>query len=240
MKTNASNLFSKKALVNMAKSFNTRGGAATRIKLTQNKKELFTDLRRGLSADIPVKKCIIKKLKNINTDDYFKVSGPVSRGEWLNTINIDAIMTQYEESNNNFNYLGTFPIDFKKMYPEVFETTIKTKHKYAAIFNTDPSNKPGQHWIALVIDGVAKSICFFDSNGTNPPKEITAFINKINKKLRYHVFINTKVHQTGDGSCGLYAINFIVSRLKGISCEQYFNCIASDRFIEKTRKKLFH
>lgn len=232
--------FSKVELLQMIKSFNKRGGK--QIKTKQNKKELYADLKRNQSRIVPVSKCVMKSLHDIKDDSIFKVSGPTNTGEWLSTVDIDNIMTQYQDLHTDFMYLGTVPIDFKKVYPEIFNVNTsknKTLTKYGIIFNTDPSNKSGEHWIALFIDNVDKSICFFDSNGTSPPKQVSSFIKKLNRGGKYNVYINEQSHQKRNGSCGLYALNFIISGIKGRDCVSYFKCIKSDKHIEKSRGILF-
>lgn len=231
--------YSKKNLESMVQTFNKKYGG--KIKTKQNKLQLYNNLKKEMSGSIQVPKCIMRKLPNINKDDIFKVNGPTIKGEWLSTVDIDNIMTQYENIYENFMYLGTVPIDFKKIYPEIFNINMnKDNHNmYGLILNTDPSTKSGQHWIALFINQKEQTICFFDSNGISPPKQVIRFINHINKNKKYTIFINRHEHQKRDGSCGLYALNFIISRIKGYKCDKYFKCIKTDEYIEKSRTMLF-
>lgn len=135
--------YSKKNLESMVQTFNKKYGG--KIKTKQNKLQLYNNLKKEMSGSIQVPKCIMRKLPNINKDDIFKVNGPTNKGEWLSTVDIDNIMTQYENLYENFMYLGTVPIDFKKIYPEIFNINMnKDNHNmYGLILNTDPSTKSG-------------------------------------------------------------------------------------------------
>jgi hypothetical protein len=235
--------FTKKELVQMVKAFNKRGGTRIRTGGSRTKTELYSDLKSKMNGSINVNKCAMNGLDDIKNDPIFKVRGPTGSGEWLSTIDINSIMNQYQELHSEFMYLGTVPIDFKKIYPEIFNVSLKkdSHTKYGMIVNTDPSTKSGKHWIALFIDESDNTICFFDSNGSDPPKQVLAFIKKINKNnpKKFQVFINAETHQREDGTCGLYALNFIVSRIKGQQCSNYFKCIKSDTIIEKSRKIMY-
>lgn len=175
----------------------------------------------------------IKKLKCLIDECNF----PTKKGEWLSSLDIDYIMKKVEKKYKKFKYIGTFPIDFQKLYPNILK---KTNEKYALILNTSSSNEEGEHWISLFVDGLDKSICFFDSNGLPPPNIIQSLINKINKKENYNIYINYHKKQKKDGNCGLFAINFILQKLAGISCLNIFNNNDNDEKMDLLRKKLFN
>ncbi len=191
----------------------------------------------------------IEKIKKINKLQMFKelkckLSGckfPLKRGEWLSSIDIDYIMTKYELKYPSFNFLGTFPIDFNKLYPEIYNLNKnKLKNKLVGvIFNTASSKSNGEHWISLFINDIEKTICFFDSNGNYPPLQVKKFIDNINKNNIYSVFINNSKKQFKDGTCGIFAINFIVERLSKKSCKEIFNENLNDEMMENLRCKLF-
>jgi Ulp1 family protease len=59
-------------------------------------------------------------------------------------------------------------------------------HNYiGVIFNTDPHNKPGVHWVAVFIDNRNKIVDYFDSLGNTPNKNICSFLKRFKKAL-YH------------------------------------------------------
>lgn len=49
-----------------------------------------------------------KEIKNIFRPEF----GKAGKFEWLNTLNIDDVMKQYENQYNSFKWLGAVPIDF--------------------------------------------------------------------------------------------------------------------------------
>lgn len=164
----------------------------------------------------------------------------LKKGAWLSSYDIDSVMNYYHEQYPSFDYIGTLPIDFQNIYPEIFNMKFKYG-TYGAIFNTDPSWKTGEHWFALYIDTNEKIICVFDSNGDNPPSQIKQFIKNIDKDNTWNIFINKKQHQFTDGPCGLFALNFIIERVtNNKSCKTLFNdSKINDKTMEKFRCKLF-
>lgn len=100
-------------------------------------------------------------------DSFAPVSPPEWKKnphEWLSSIDINDVMKQYEKAYNSFDFIGPSPIDFdtRKMYGECvwdelcnfnLKEQIKNgKTKIGIIFNTDPHNKSGQHWISMFIN----------------------------------------------------------------------------------------
>jgi hypothetical protein len=171
--------------------------------------------------------------------DYHRIVGPITKRKWLGTLDINNVMKQYSKKYIDFQYLGTFPIDFKNIYPEVYNLRIQPGMRYGCVFNTDPSTESGEHWISLFIDEPKKSICFFDSNGDLPQIEIINFMNHLNKKNKYTISFNNRRHQKKDGNCGLYAINFILMQLNGISCRAFQYASIPDESMDIARSKLF-
>ena len=93
------------------------------------------------------------------------------------------------------------------------------------VVNTDPSDKPGQHWVGIYIDqnGVGE---YFDSYG-QPPKvlQITRFLQKNTK----HCIYNAR-HLQGPFStvCGQYVIFFHWHRCRDLSMTKITQLFSSD------------
>ena len=114
--------------------------------------------------------------------------------EWLSSNDIEKVMKQYEVDYPNFIFIGPSPIDFDKklmfgvcVWNELCNLNIikqlkDGKNKIGIIFNTDPHNKSGSHWISLFIDIKRKFIFYFDSNGDKVPREIMSLIERIEKQ----------------------------------------------------------
>jgi len=181
--------------------------------------------------------------------------------EWLSSIDIINVMKQYEKAYKCFGFIGPSPIDFdtRKLYGECvwnelcnfnLEHQIKEgKTKIGIIFNTDPHNKPGQHWFSMFINIKKKHIFFFDSTGNKPEKEIMELVNRIKDqglKLKYK--INFKFdsnegieHQYGSTECGMYSLYFIVHMLEDKTTEHYLKThILKDEYMTKFRNIYFN
>jgi hypothetical protein len=181
--------------------------------------------------------------------------------EWLSSVDIMKVMRQYEKAYKCFDFIGPTPIDFdtRKLYGECVweelcnfsvEKMIKRrKTKIGIIFNTDPHDKPGQHWISMFINIKKKKIFFFDSTGDKAPPQITALIERIkeqglsmNKPIKFKVDSNHGIeHQYGNTECGVYSLFFIVHMLEDKMTEHYLKThILKDEYMEKFRHIYFN
>lgn len=152
---------------------------------------------------------------------------------WLNSMDILSVMRQYEKKYKCFNFIGPTPIDFDKIindkgkkacvWDELCNFNILnqgTKNKIGIIFNTDPHDKSGEHWVSLFIDMKRRNIVYFDSAGSYIPPEIKTFVERIQKQLKnnnekeYKFIINKKEHQKKNTECGMYSLYFIIQMLK--------------------------
>ena len=181
--------------------------------------------------------------------------------EWLSSIDIMKVMKQYEKAYKCFDFIGPSPIDFdkRKLYGECvwdelcnfsLEQQIKKgKTKIGIIFNTDPHNKPGQHWISMFINIKKSQIFFFDSTGDKPTHEIMKLVNRIKEqglalrtKIVFKFDSNEGIeHQYGNTECGIYSLFFIVHMLEDKLTEHYLKThILKDEYMEKFRKIYFN
>lgn len=115
----------------------------------------------------------------------------------MNTSQIETILSSYK------NYKGTFACD---------ELPTKCENGLY-VCNTDPKDKPGQHWIAFYI---SNDHCeYFDSYGLRPfIHEIKTFIEENVEKITY----NSKCLQGANSHvCGHYVIFFAMCKMCGLS-----------------------
>ncbi len=169
-----------------------------------------------------------------------KFKGPTKRGEWLSTKDIDTVMSFHEAPN--FTYLGTLPLDFKQYRPELFKLKLKNNHLYGIIFNTDKSTGPGEHWVAAVLSTLhgLRELCYFDSLGMDPKPEIEKWLNVMKRKNKMDYYESDMTMQRQDGTCGLYAMFFIIHKLESKStCNEFFSRRTSDKRMETFRCKLY-
>ena len=210
-----------------------------------NKKEILNEIQKKLNCKKHIDFCKIKKnvLKEIVIK---KPKGPLNNNTWLSTLDIKNVMNEYEKKYPDFIFMGPYPIDFATIYDEIGKINLKklnkNHNKVGIVFNTDPSYKSGEHWISLFFDD--NTICFFDSAGDKPPKQIKNFITKIKKQSKsinkpLKVIINTKEFQKDDASCGIWSLYHIISRLNGKSCNKIYNSKVTDKLMYKKRKEYF-
>ena len=171
------------------------------------------------------------------------------------------VMKQFEKAYKCFDFIGPSPIDFdtKKLYGECVweelcnfnlkEQLKSGKTKIGMIFNTDPHNKPGQHWISMFINIKRKKIFFFDSTGEKAPPQIMKLVNRIreqglnlNPKINFKFDSNEGIeHQDGNTECGVYSLYFIVHMLEDKVTEHYLKThILRDDYINKFRNIYFN
>lgn len=251
--------FTVKQLKNIAQKLNnTTKTQDKKIKLNQEKKHLVKDINKNFCKNYGnIDFCILKDKQWKGDDDVldairksFAPPRPKGKNEWLNSIDIRDVMEQYEKKYPKFSFLGPVPIDFQDIGSEVGALNLKNikgyKSQIGIIFNTDPHDAPGEHWISMFIDLDNNTICFFDSTGDEPPKEVIALIEKLVKQSKnlgitsyLRPIINKTQHQFQDSECGVYSLYFILQRLKGRSCNDIFQSKIHDVKMNKNRKVIF-
>jgi hypothetical protein len=236
--------------------------------MTNDPKEIHNNLTKYMSNVCSKESCWLKQNfmdnKTINelTDSFAPVSPKEWKknpNEWLSSVDIMKVMKQYENAYKCFDFIGPTPIDFdtKMLYGEcvwdelcnfsLAEQIKKGKTKIGIIFNTDPHDKPGQHWISMFINIKKKKIFFFDSVGDKAPKEIMVLVNRIIKQGK-KINMNMKFdqnhpveHQYGDTECGIYSLFFISHMLEDKFTEHYMKThILKDDYMHKFRKVYFN
>ena len=113
---------------------------------------------------------------------------------WLSSLDIEAVMNQYERKYKNFSFIGCSPIDFDKrlhngecVWPELCNFDINEYYnngvnKIGISLNLDKHTQDGSHWVSLFVDLKNKYIFYFDSNGDETPKEVKTLMDKINNQ----------------------------------------------------------
>ena len=177
--------------------------------------------------------------------------------EWISSIDIIQVMNQYEKTYKCFDFLGPSPIDYDthKLYGEcvweelchfsLADQNKNGKNKIGIIFNTDPHDKDGEHWISLFINIKNGTIFFFDSAGDKAPKQVMKFVKmvtdqgkKLPEKIRFKFDQNYPVeHQYRNTECGVYSIYFIIHMLEDKITGHYLKThVLKDAYMEQFRK----
>lgn len=188
--------------------------------------------------------------------DVFKPKMPLkwreNPREWLNTLDIQAVMNQYEKKYSDFEFIGPVPIDFDSklrfgscVVNELCNINLSKMassgiKKIGIIFNLDKHNESGSHWIAMYCCLNRCGIYYWDSYGMEPPKEVlvlmkrlqTQATNKMNLPLE--IKINDVRHQYKGSECGVYCLHFIIQLLNGKSFEWITknNIIPDDQMVK--------
>ena len=206
-----------------------------------------------------------KELSNELLNSSFAPEAPSSwltnPNEWLSSVDIVKVMTQYETKYKCFEFIGPSPIDYdtKKLYTscvwdelckfDLKDHINKGKTKIGIIFNTDPHTKSGSHWISLFININKAQIFFFDSVGQKIPAQIHKFTTNVvaqGKKLKNPINFtfdeNYPIeHQYGDTECGMYSLYFIIHMLEDKITGHYLKThILKDIYVEKFRNIYFN
>lgn len=152
---------------------------------------------------------------------------------WLSNYDILHVLRQYEKSYPQFYFIGPSPIDYNHkddvgvcVCPNLCTFDLQKqydagKRKIGVIFNLDPHNKGGSHWVSLFIDLEDHFVFYFDSTSDPIPKLIKGFASTVLEQgkqmtptvnLAFHQ--NNKIeHQMQNTECGMYSLFFIITLL---------------------------
>ena len=138
-------------------------------------------------------------------------NGASYTGQGLTTGQIDNMLKPILKSR----YLGTLPADFNRFLPN-----LKNNKRFGFVMNTDPSNKEGKHWIAVLVDMEDDmSVEYYDSFGREPSKKFMKELKKLIDKLKPSTYLkmktnNIQVQNKNSQNCGWFAMKFLLDRLK--------------------------
>ena len=129
-------------------------------------------------------------------------------------------------------FKGVYPCDKLPMYNQL---------PLNIIINTDPSYKPGEHWVAVSINKDGKGT-YFDSFGLPPLKE--EIFNYLEEKSTQGWSYNkTALQNIVSQTCGHYCVLFIIFKCQGLSTRNFVskfngNTISNDKKINRFLKIL--
>jgi hypothetical protein len=86
------------------------------------------------------------------------------------------------------------------------------------VCNTDPSWRPGEHWIAIYVDKNGRGE-YFDSFGRKPNKHFERYLNN---NCASWTFNKKRLQSRISSFCGYYACLFVVLRPRGFDMNQLF------------------
>ncbi len=195
-----------------------------------------TDIRRNLRSLSP-------ELYDAIIFFVLKPKGTRGSDDWLSTIEIDRVLLQYEEIfQEEFRYIGCKPSDFFHLHPEEFPfDEISGFPKSALIFNLDASHQQGSHWVAIFFDKMKSGrllVEYFDATGRGPNRNIRDFLKHpfFDEAVIRH---STKRHQRQNNECGVYAIYFVLQRLRGKTLSTINGRFITDKEMNRFRAEVF-
>jgi len=117
-------------------------------------------------------------------------------------------------------------------------------YKLGIVFNLDPHDKPGSHWVSFYGNLKTGELNYFDSYGFKPPKEVKKLIGRlIDQGKRNNILMNyqqNKVrHQYKESECGVYSMHFIENMLEGKNFTDYCNSNINDDKMNRLRNKYY-
>ena len=175
-----------------------------------------------------------EKDKNILQAQLFVPAKPTEWSKnpntWLTNFDIENVLNQYEKSNPEFSFIGPSPIDFdsrpnktecvcnKLCNFSIEKLLTQGKTKIGVVFNLDPHDKGGSHWVAMFIDLQDKFIFYFNSTGEKIQPQLKKFKNMVitqgvSRFGKMDYYENTFEHQKSNTECGMYCLYFIITCL---------------------------
>ena len=256
--------YTKQQLVNIANAYNKKF-RGNKIAISSTKDDLWNAIDQRMKT-CDNEWCWMERLhmEDQFVNQYgaapFRPARPPAKTQWLSTSDIRNVLKQYELRYPDFIALGPVPIDFCKLaFNEVCRLNLKQilskgKRRIGIVFNTDPSDQPGKHWVSMFIDltGNPESweVNYFDSYGrAQIAPEIRDLIEHLKSQNPNFIvrmncsdkFCTSQInHQKLNTECGVYSINFIVERLQGKSWnDMVLNNLYDDALLVQKRKVFF-
>jgi len=123
----------------------------------------------------------------------------------------------------NSEEIDRFLTDRLRDFDGVFSIDNLPEYPHLLVCNTDPSNRPGSHWIAIYVeDGRGE---FFDSFGRRPN---ATFEHYMNRHCTSWNFNDRQIQSIISKFCGHYCIYFCILRSRGIDMRKIVRNFTSD------------
>lgn len=110
------------------------------------------------------------------------------------------------------------------VFQGVFSADTLPDNPSLLVCNTDESNKPGQHWVAIHLDDYGRGE-YFDSFGRAPNEHFKSYMNE---HCRIWTFNNKQLQNIFSRYCGNYCCVYCVLRCRRISMTRIVNMFTND------------
>jgi len=197
--------------------------------------------------------CAVKRLGG-GEARYFRPPKPESwtkkPTEWHDSLTISNVLDQYEDAFPTFEFIGPVSIDFDKQLfgrcvsDELCHLNLASMYAQGTrsigiVFNLDPHDMPGSHWVCAYIDLTAKAVYYYDSYGMEPEPEIRRLMQRCSEQGCTTLMWNDVRHQRKGSECGTYCLYVLISLLKGRSFRDICMKPVDDDTINALRDLLF-
>jgi hypothetical protein len=133
----------------------------------------------------------------------------------MNTFQIEAILYGDPVTKNYFK--GCYARD---------ELPIVHQYPFCFILNTDPSDKPGEHWLAIYYNE-QKQAEFFDPAGFHPVAyRLNRYLDTTSTSWKYN---KKRIQGLFSHFCGHYCLLYLYARCRSYSLEE-FQCFFSNDY----------
>ena len=93
------------------------------------------------------------------------------------------------------------------------------------VCNTDPSHRPGEHWVAMYVDGKGCHGEYFDSFGRPPPETLRRYLNE---HCMYWNFNDSQSQSVASRFCGHYCVFYCILRSRDIDMRRIVSSFSRD------------
>ena len=106
------------------------------------------------------------------------------------------------------------------------------------ICNTDPSNKPGEHWVLFFFS--ENSVDFFDSLGRDIKYYGSVFLNFIANFANNYKQCNKRTQPIESDLCGQYCLYYAFAKCYGFSMEEIIDNIPNYKYVVEFVNKNYY
>ena len=142
----------------------------------------------------------------------------------MNTGQIAYALEQDPKTSKKF--CGVFPSD---KLPQTID-----KYPCGIVANTDPSTKPGKHWISVYFSSPEKG-SWFDSYGKSPKFYGAVFTDFLEKHCDEWDVNDRKLQSNWSDVCGQYCIFFLSHRARGYSMNKIVQLFGKDTVLNDSK-----
>ena len=112
----------------------------------------------------------------------------------------------------------------RSMFQGVFSIDTLPENPRLLICNTDPSNRPGQHWIAIFVDSKGRGE-YFDSFGRKPSY---VFCNYMNEHCIAWSYNTRQLQSVVSSYCGFYCCFYCMLKCRGFDLNRVVKLFTRD------------